>query len=508
MKNYTYPLILLVLFALTAPLAIRQIQQKQEIREHAQTAVTALYVSANGSGDCTQASPCSFATADGKATAGTTVHVAPGDYGSVVISKSGAQGNNIRWVSDTKWGAKMSGDANSTVEISAQFVDFEGFDVTGGANTQNLIKLGSQSRAIGNHVHDSPRGCDSNGGIETGGNTEVIGNFIENIGAGSGGCNLFHGIYFDTGDVIKNNVVVNVPNGSGIQSWHDTAKATIVNNTVVHTGNTGIYLGSDTGVQSGSYVANNISIDNAGNGAGDKGTAKGNTYVNNLYFNNKDGSELLVDSTSTGKIEADPQFVNPAGGDYHLKPGSPAIDKGAPNQAPTTDFDGHPRPQGAGIDIGAFESGTAGGAAGTSSAPNQPSGIVSPPFVALAPCPTCVNPSISPDLSGVVEPSIGEPNPSEVIQQPGASIAPCDASLATDNSVTDAKKHKKHSKHSGKVNGGMDQLLKLLIELLNKILQLLGGGKIELPSTTPGEELSGQPLPSTPLENPAPCPSQ
>jgi hypothetical protein len=44
-------------------------------------------------------------------------------------------------------------------------------------------------------------------------------------------------------------------------------------------------------------------------------------------------------------------------GDYHLQAGSPAIDAGTSAGAPTTDFEGHGRPCGAGVDIGAYESG-------------------------------------------------------------------------------------------------------------------------------------------------------
>ncbi len=54
----------------------------------------------------------------------------------------------------------------------------------------------------------------------------------------------------------------------------------------------------------------------------------------------------------------DPRFVNPAwgqDGDYHLQDGSPAIDQGTSTGAPATDLDGDARPQGAGIDIGAYE---------------------------------------------------------------------------------------------------------------------------------------------------------
>jgi len=48
----------------------------------------------------------------------------------------------------------------------------------------------------------------------------------------------------------------------------------------------------------------------------------------------------------TGNIDADPLFVDPAGGDLHLLPGSPCIDAGNNTAVPpgiTTDLDGNPR---------------------------------------------------------------------------------------------------------------------------------------------------------------------
>jgi hypothetical protein len=58
-------------------------------------------------------------------------------------------------------------------------------------------------------------------------------------------------------------------------------------------------------------------------------------------------------------ISADPEFSDPAGGDYHLTPGSQCIDSGIlllnPPGLPLTDIEGNPRIVGPKPDIGAYE---------------------------------------------------------------------------------------------------------------------------------------------------------
>jgi MYXO-CTERM domain-containing protein len=74
-----------------------------------------------------------------------------------------------------------------------------------------------------------------------------------------------------------------------------------------------------------------------------------------------DGNVVGLDAwrTRTGDttsfVATDDLFVNAGQGDHALRPGSPAIDAGVADGAPATDIAGTARPQGAAIDIGAYE---------------------------------------------------------------------------------------------------------------------------------------------------------
>lgn len=73
---------------------------------------------------------------------------------------------------------------------------------------------------------------------------------------------------------------------------------------------------------------------------------------NNLWLDG--GTPPAWDSKT---VIGNPRFIDAPSGNFHLRAGSAAIDKGSPevSDAVQTDFDGNLRPQGTGYDVGAFE---------------------------------------------------------------------------------------------------------------------------------------------------------
>jgi hypothetical protein len=114
-----------------------------------------------------------------------------------------------------------------------------------------------------------------------------------------------------------------------------TSGIQIVNNTVYGNRTDGIEL-SNRYLTSG-LVRNNISLQNG-------------RY--NLFVGPTISSAVTQDSNL---ISGEARFVNPGGGDFHLTAESPAVNSGSSSGAPAFDHDGVPRPQGSGVDIGAYE---------------------------------------------------------------------------------------------------------------------------------------------------------
>jgi hypothetical protein len=298
---------------------------------------------------------------------GATVFVAPGTYAEAVSSsRHGTASDRIRYVSTQQWGARIT-SANSVVwRNTASYVDIVGFDVSGtGAAYIGILNGGSNVVVRDNHVHDIPAaGCTSNGGAGIdnanyqASNSDIIGNVVHDIGGFPTACHRVQGIYHSNrGGHIWNNIVYRIV-GYGIHLWHFPYGVTIANNLVFQSLSGGILIGSDDIVADEFLVTNNIVFDNPGYGIREIGrTGVHNRFLNNLVYRNGSNWRLLT-GTQSGTVTADPKFVNyqaSGNGDYHLAATSPAIDAGTSEGAPPDDFEGTPRPQGAGWTIGPYE---------------------------------------------------------------------------------------------------------------------------------------------------------
>lgn len=318
------------------------------------------YVAPTGSDDNpgTQAAPLlTISRADALASAGYTIHVAPGTYqvsapspntAGIQTSKSGTAHARIKFVSDVKWGAKIVFSGTGIAwKSEGAYVDIEGFDISGTGRIGILAKGGNET-ITKNFVHDLAvsGGCNGRGGagidVWVPGAAVVDSNVVRNIGVqwtAGRSCNTVHGIYVASqNNKISNNVISGAAS-VGINSWHGATASRIVNNTIFNS-KMGIVIGhGDSGATAlgsrNNYVANNIVYGN-GYGISEMGKVGGNNrYVDNLVYSN--GSDWRVEGKVSGTISADPLFINyqaNGAGDYRLQRGSPARGRGATTDLP------------------------------------------------------------------------------------------------------------------------------------------------------------------------------
>lgn len=252
---------------------------------------------------------------------------------------------------------------------------------------------------------NGPSGCSGGlggggiqvGGVGTDGNAQIIGNTItgNRSAFNGGGITLFGagaatvsanrisgnaaepaaaggGIWIvnASNSLITNNMIVGntAADGDGIY-WLvpiDEQGPTVVNNTI--TGGDGGSVVHADGFDAEAQLTNNIIYGSDASAAalfcGDFNDPNPPRIAFNDVLNTA-GPEyggICPDQTGqNGNISADPLFVNPAAGNYHVRAGSPVVDAGRNEGAPATDFDGDPRPldgDGDGtavVDIGADE---------------------------------------------------------------------------------------------------------------------------------------------------------
>ncbi len=225
-----------------------------------------------------------------------------------------------------------------------------------------------------NHVHDNRangihiNADESQGGDGTISGALVEGNVIHGNGVGGGSGINMDGV---VDSIVRNNLLYD-NHASGISLYRiDGATGStnnlVVNNTIINASNARWCINIADG-SAGARVRNNVLYNaHAFRGVITVDAASRPGFVSDY---NSIMSRFSIDAGNsviglaawqalgydTHSFVALPSahFVAP-GSDFHLLASSPAIDAGTATEAPATDLDGTARPQGAGIDLGAYE---------------------------------------------------------------------------------------------------------------------------------------------------------
>jgi hypothetical protein len=323
-----------------------------------------------------------------EAAEGAVVTVTGGKYGFFLSAKSWVTVRGFRITQTTDDGINVSGSSNITIE--ANDVSFAGQPVSG--LTASGIKVtGSNNSLVSRNItHDN-----SDAGILiTTGATAVTVSGNESFANARGWTRAAPGIDVRSGGniIIGNRTHHNEDTGIQVRSTTGTTEAAnnlILNNITYDNGDHGIdalrapgqiivgnvvYNNPTAGINlegasTGSTIANNISVDNGidstrteGNIRVDADSLSGTTSdYNVLWIRPTPESQYLIiwgatkytslaafvaaTGMETHGIQADPLWVAAGAADFHLKPGSPAIDSansGVSGQT-ETDADGKPR---------------------------------------------------------------------------------------------------------------------------------------------------------------------
>jgi hypothetical protein len=287
----------------------------------------------------------------------------PGTYHENVVTRThGSAAGRIRYVSTTKWGARIVGGGTEFVWANhGNYVDIIGFDLSGTARI-GILNMGSHNLIENNHVHHLKvsGGCTGLGGAGInnanyeGTNADIIGNVVHDIGV-PGKCLGVHGIYMANGGGRVSHNLVYRTSAWGIHLWHAADRVLVANNTVFQNGSAtmggGIVVGvgdSPGGrIMTNTRVINNIVYDNPYHGImqfcykNQQCIGSGNVVANNLVSGSTTGVVMKV-GRAKGTKSGDPQFLQyraDGSGDYRLKRTSPVFKKGAASSAAAAHVD-------------------------------------------------------------------------------------------------------------------------------------------------------------------------
>ncbi len=181
------------------------------------------------------------------------------------------------------------------------------------------------------------------GGLYSLGQTEVYASRVTGNSAPQGG-----GLYFwGSGDIVNSLLADNQASAAGADLYVTfNGSASIVFSTIAAAA---LYPRQAIVLNSGSLHMTDTIVSNYAVGISVTTGAAFENY--NLFYGNTITSVGSVTHGAGSRSGQNPLFVNSVAGDYHLTAGSPAIDHGV-IAGITVDFDGDPRPLGAGYDIG------------------------------------------------------------------------------------------------------------------------------------------------------------
>ena len=289
--------------------------------------------------------------------------------------------------------AKQENGSGFFIIPGARHIVLEGFEIRGFYADGVLIHGDSVTvrnchiHNNGNHTLESPYGY--NGVFSAGSSHDNVyeGNVIHHNGRIGRAVQHDHGLYLcgNRAKIVNNLIYSNAGFGVHVAGYSAADGYIIVNNTICfHMRGSGIALwkAKKSGSVRNCAIRNNIIAFNAWYGidfVGDDGHVVshniifGNGQLKALpgspgydgrwqkelrQFGDERGWFFAYDKgcfTASDNLNVDPRFTDPTGQDFRPRVTSVAIDRGTGDGAPQTDINGVSRPQGKGVDIGAYE---------------------------------------------------------------------------------------------------------------------------------------------------------
>lgn len=268
-------------------------------------------------------------------------------------------------IQENTFTANVASDGGGALYLQSSPATLNGNTITAnaaGSDGGGLYAEGDPVTLIGNTI--SANSARLGGGLASYYQVTLVGNTITANRAAQGG-----GLYLGPDDptTLTNDVLAdNQASGGGSALYLSAAYADLRHTTIARNrGSSGIYLdfvfGGDWEVFPSVIILSNTILVSHTVGIQleyyCEAFLEATLWGSGAWGNGQDWI-VYPDATTfvTGTINLweEPGFLDPAAGDYHIGPGSGAIDTGV-DAGVTTDIDGDPRPVGPGYDIGADE---------------------------------------------------------------------------------------------------------------------------------------------------------